>query len=99
VLRIRGFFDPWIRDGKNAGSGMYIPDHISESLETILGIKILKFFDADPDSFLPLIRDGTFWIQDKHPESAKLKKINLKRYRKNIWEICNRNFSLRYLRE
>jgi hypothetical protein len=24
------------------------PDHISESLETILWVKILKFFDADP---------------------------------------------------
>jgi hypothetical protein len=33
-----------------AGSGMDIPDHISESLETIVfGLKILKFFDADPD--------------------------------------------------
>jgi hypothetical protein len=29
---------------------MNIPDHISESFETIfLGLKILKFFDADPD--------------------------------------------------
>jgi hypothetical protein len=26
------------------------PDHISESLETIFGVKILKFFDADPGS-------------------------------------------------
>jgi hypothetical protein len=33
-----------------SGSGMNIPDHISESLETIFGLKlkILKFFDADP---------------------------------------------------
>jgi hypothetical protein len=29
---------------------MSIPDQISESLETIPGLKILKFFDADPDS-------------------------------------------------
>jgi hypothetical protein len=29
---------------------MNIPDHISESLETVFfGLKILKFFDADPD--------------------------------------------------
>jgi hypothetical protein len=28
---------------------MNIPNHISESLETIFWIKILKFFDADPD--------------------------------------------------
>jgi hypothetical protein len=26
------------------------PDHISESLETILWVKILKFFVADPGS-------------------------------------------------
>jgi hypothetical protein len=26
------------------------PDHISESLETIFGVKMLKFFDADPGS-------------------------------------------------
>ncbi len=31
------------------GSGMDIPDHISESLETILWVKILDFFDADLD--------------------------------------------------
>ncbi len=31
-----------------SGSGMNNPDHISESLETIFGVKILKFFDADP---------------------------------------------------
>jgi hypothetical protein len=33
------------------GSGMNIPDHISESLETVVWVKILKFFDADPESF------------------------------------------------
>ncbi len=33
-----------------SGSGMIIPDHISESLETIFWVKILKLlFDADPD--------------------------------------------------
>jgi hypothetical protein len=35
----RGFFDPWIRDGKNPDldlrSGMNIPDNFSESLETV----------------------------------------------------------------
>jgi hypothetical protein len=29
---------------------MSIPDHISESLKTIIWVKILKFFDADPGS-------------------------------------------------
>jgi hypothetical protein len=30
-----------------SGSGMNNPDHISESLETISWVKILKFVDAD----------------------------------------------------
>jgi hypothetical protein len=34
-----------------SGSWMNFPDHISESLETIFWVKILKFFDADPGSF------------------------------------------------
>jgi hypothetical protein len=48
----------------NPGSGFRFntPDHISESLETIFGVKIIKFFDADPDSgwekFRFGIRDG-----------------------------------------
>jgi hypothetical protein len=33
-----------------SGSGMNIPDYISESLETIFWLKILKFFDTDPNS-------------------------------------------------
>jgi hypothetical protein len=36
---------------------MKIPDHISESLETIFGMKILKFFDADADPGIFLIRN------------------------------------------
>jgi hypothetical protein len=39
--------------GKNQdpdpGSGTNNPDHISESLETIFWVKILEFFDANPD--------------------------------------------------
>jgi hypothetical protein len=39
-----------------SGYGVNIPDHISESLETIFGLKILKFLDLfDP---LSGIRDG-----------------------------------------
>jgi hypothetical protein len=53
-LGIRCLFDSCIRDPgwvKNQGpeSVTNIPDKISESLETIFGLKILKFFDADPD--------------------------------------------------
>jgi hypothetical protein len=32
-----------------SGSGMNMPDHISESLETIFWAKIPKFFYGDPD--------------------------------------------------
>jgi hypothetical protein len=32
-------FDPWIRGEKKSGSGMNIPDHISESLEIIFWVK------------------------------------------------------------
>jgi hypothetical protein len=46
--------------GKKSGSGMNNPDRISESLETIFWVKILKFFDADPGwrKFGSWIRDG-----------------------------------------
>jgi hypothetical protein len=75
VLQIRiGFrclFDPWIRDpgsgiGKTSrsGSGMNIPYHISESLATFFWVKILEFFEADPD--------GKIKVRDKHPGSATL---------------------------
>jgi hypothetical protein len=36
--------------GKQPGSGMNNPDHISESLGIIFGVKMLTFFDADPGS-------------------------------------------------
>ncbi len=56
-------------------------------LETIFSIKILKFFDANPDqgsrSFLTLDpRSGIdkLWIRDKHPGSATLEKWNVKTY-------------------
>ncbi len=37
------------RSGSGSGSGVNNQDHISKSLETIFGVKILQFFDADPD--------------------------------------------------
>jgi hypothetical protein len=42
------------------------PDHISESLETIFGVKILNFFDADPGwkKFGSWIRDAKIRIRD-----------------------------------
>ena len=50
-----------------SGSGMDNPDHISESLETIFGLKILKFFDADPG--WKKVECG---IRDEHLGSATL---------------------------
>ncbi len=43
------------------------PDHISESLETICWVKMLKFFDAYP-GWKKFGSD----IRDKHPGSATL---------------------------
>jgi hypothetical protein len=34
------------------------------SIETVFGLKILNFVDADPESFWPWIRDGKIWIRD-----------------------------------
>jgi hypothetical protein len=66
--------------GKNPapdpGSGLNIQDHFSESLETFLGLKILKFFDEDPDPesgiFLTWIWDPGSKIRDNHFRSATL---------------------------
>jgi hypothetical protein len=67
--------------GKYSGSGsrMNNPGHISESLETIFWVKILKFFDAIPDPRSGMerirIRDKKklgSGIRDKIPGSASL---------------------------
>jgi hypothetical protein len=49
---------------------MNIPDHISESLETIFWVKILKFFDEDTGSGMGKIRirdrknlDPQHWVR------------------------------------
>jgi hypothetical protein len=56
---IRCLFDPWTRIKKKtpnpeSGSGINIPNYISERLETLFWVKILQFFDADPGIFLTL---------------------------------------------
>jgi hypothetical protein len=62
--------------GKNLypdpGSGMNIPDHFSESLETNFWVKNTEknYADPDPGSFRHWIRDGKIRIRDKHPRSA-----------------------------
>jgi hypothetical protein len=53
--------------GKKSGSGFNNPDHISESLKTIFGVKLLKFSDADPGSGMEKVR-----IRDNHFGSATL---------------------------
>jgi len=50
-----------------SGSGMNILDHLSESSETIFGLKILLCGSGTG------IREGKIWIRDKHPGSATLK--------------------------
>jgi hypothetical protein len=62
-----------------SGSGMNHLDHISESLETIFWVKILKFFDADPGwkNLDPGSEMGKNRIRDKHPGSATLSSLYL----------------------
>jgi hypothetical protein len=60
-----------------SGSGMNNPDHISESLETIFWVKILKFFDADPGWKICGSRMEKNRIRDKHFGSATLLKIQI----------------------
>jgi hypothetical protein len=59
----------WLGKKSRSGSGMNIPDHISESLETIFWVKILEIFDAnaDPPSgnlFGPGSGMDKIWIRD-----------------------------------
>jgi hypothetical protein len=58
---------------------MNIPDHISESLETIFWVKILNFFDADADPGIFMTLDPGSGMEKfgsgiwyKHPGSATL---------------------------
>ncbi len=48
--------------GKNSGSGsgMNNQGHNSESIETIFGVKLLKFFDANPGRSRNYIRSGGY---------------------------------------
>jgi hypothetical protein len=69
--------DPESGTGKKSGSGsgMNNLDHISESLETIFWVKILKFFDVDPGSGMEKIR-----IREKTSRSATLERTIVQRY-------------------
>jgi hypothetical protein len=56
--------------GKKFGSGMNNPDHISERLEKIFGVKVLKFFDAEPG--WKKFKSGMGKIRIRDPGSATL---------------------------
>jgi hypothetical protein len=76
-IRIRDFLPldaGWAKKSRS-GSEMNIPYHISESLETIFWVKLLKFLDADSGSgnlFDSGIRDPGW----KKFEERKKVKIN-----------------------
>jgi|688.fasta_scaffold1380369_1 hypothetical protein len=72
-------FYPWIWDpgwAKKSGSGSGInnADHISESLETLVGLKYLNSLVRIRDQKISDLGSGMekFKIQDKHPGSATL---------------------------
>jgi hypothetical protein len=48
------------------------PDHISESFETIVWVKILNFFYVDPGWKKFIFGMETILIRDKHPGSGTL---------------------------
>jgi hypothetical protein len=56
------------------GSGMNNPDHISENLETIFWVKVIKFFDADPESGMEKFGSGITDGKNSDPGSATLPK-------------------------
>jgi hypothetical protein len=58
--------------GKTSGSVINKPDHISESLETIFWVKMLKFFDVDPGWKKFESGMEKILIRDKHLGSATL---------------------------
>jgi hypothetical protein len=66
---IRFFFYPWIRDGKK----IWIRDEHPESYLRKLRkeVKILKFFNADPDPGARMENFGSR-VRNKHPGSATL---------------------------
>jgi hypothetical protein len=63
--------------GKKSGFGSEKnnPSHISEFRNLVLGVKLFKFFDADPDGKNSDPEWKKFRIRDKHPGFATLLKI------------------------
>jgi hypothetical protein len=82
---IRCLFDPWIGDlgwvknqnpDPGSGSRMNIPDHMSESLESIFGLKyctVLRFLcGCGSGSGIRNLFDPGSGIREKHPRSGTL---------------------------
>jgi hypothetical protein len=63
---------------------MNIPDHISESLETVFLVKILKFFDSDPDP-----GSGIFLTLDLDSDPGS--EVNIARIRDTAFTLLRRN--------
>ncbi len=70
---------PWIRDlgwGKNPdlGSGMNIPDHFSESSETIFWVKntLILWYGSGSRIFWPWIRDPGWEIRILNPVTSRI---------------------------
>jgi hypothetical protein len=64
-----------------SGSGMNNPDHISESLETISWVQILKFFDADPGFGMEIIR---IWEPGSGMEKIRIRDRGWKKFGSRI---------------
>jgi hypothetical protein len=61
------------------------PDHISESVETIFGLKIRKFFDADPGSGMEKFGSG---INIPDPQHGNQCMNNLKKFPERTVPSC-----------
>ncbi len=75
--------------GKKSGLGSRLNNlgHITESLDTIFGLKKIKFFNKDPGwkKFGYGIRNEKIRIRDKHPGSTTMQLIE-----KNlVWQPNN----------
>jgi hypothetical protein len=76
---------------------MNIPDHISESLETIFGLKyfnsLMRAGSGIPESFDPGSGMGKIQIRDKHPGSQHWFKQD--RFNSDMFKGIDRSFELR----
>jgi hypothetical protein len=90
----RCFFDPCLRDGKNPDlrSGINIPDHSSESLVLIFGVKNFYILCCGSGS-------GSIWTLDpgwKNPETGSGIKLRIRNIACVKWpRMTNDNFTMK----